>query len=341
HGKKHSIIEQEIVADKEPIVNAATIVTIDDITLAKELEALKTLKPKIRGIVMKDHKEPSESRTTTTTIISSKKSQDKGKAKMIEETMKLKKKYQILFDEEVARKLQEEINEEERLAKVDVDYQLAKRMQAEEQQELNEEENAKLFMELLDKRRKFFATKRTEEKRNRPPTKAQQRSLITELVEESSKKVEAKITQEESLKRAVDELEQEIAKKQNIIDNKETTNLKQLVKIIPEEDIEIDAIPLAVKTLIIDWKIYKEGKKSYYQIIRAGGKLKNYLVFNYVLKVFDREDVETLWKLVKAKYGSTKKEEDYDRVLWGDLKAMFDLHLEIATNIQCFPMDTI
>nr|GEV89829.1 hypothetical protein [Tanacetum cinerariifolium] len=87
---------------------------------------------------------------------------------------------------------------------------------------------------------------------------------ITELVEESLKKVEAEITQEESSKRARDELEQETAKKQKIIDDKETTNLKQLVKIIPEEDIAIDVITLSVKTPIVDWKIYKEGKKSYY-----------------------------------------------------------------------------
>nr|GEV85792.1 reverse transcriptase domain-containing protein [Tanacetum cinerariifolium] len=169
-------VEQEVVVDKEPVVDAATTVTIDDITLAKALEDLKTLKLKIRGIVIKDHEEPSESRTTTT--ISSNKSQDTSKAKMIEEPVKLKKKYQILFYEEVARKLQEEINEQERLAKLDVDYQLAERMRAEEQQELNEKEKAKLFMELLEKRRKFFAAKRTKEKRNRPPTKDQQSSLM-------------------------------------------------------------------------------------------------------------------------------------------------------------------
>nr|GEX09358.1 hypothetical protein [Tanacetum cinerariifolium] len=114
------------------------------------------------------------------------------------------------------------------------------------------------------------------------------------LNKESSKKVEVNITQEESSKRAGDELEQETAKKSNIVDDKETTNVKQLVKIIPEEDIAIDAIPLAFKTLTVNWKIYKEGKKSYYQIIRAGGKSKNYLVFSYMLKDFDREDVETL-----------------------------------------------
>ncbi|GJX70552.1 reverse transcriptase domain-containing protein, partial [Tanacetum coccineum] len=35
---------------------------------------------------------------------------------------------------------------------------------------------------------------------------------------------------------------------------------------------------------------------------------------------FDNEDLETLWKLVKAKHGSTRPEEGYERVLWGDLK---------------------
>nr|GEZ02058.1 hypothetical protein [Tanacetum cinerariifolium] len=50
----------EVVADKE---------TLDEITLAKALEDLKTLKPRIRGIVIKDHEEPSKS--ITTPIISS------------------------------------------------------------------------------------------------------------------------------------------------------------------------------------------------------------------------------------------------------------------------------
>ncbi|GKE34698.1 hypothetical protein Tco_1454020 [Tanacetum coccineum] len=36
-----------------------------------------------------------------------------------------------------------------------------------------------IFSQLLIKRRKFVATKRAEEKRNKPPTKAQQRSSMT------------------------------------------------------------------------------------------------------------------------------------------------------------------
>nr|GEV36503.1 putative ribonuclease H-like domain-containing protein [Tanacetum cinerariifolium] len=66
--------------------------------------------------------------------------------------------------------------------------------------------------------------------------------------------VQAKIDLDEGIsKRAGEELTQESAKKQKVEDNKETTKLKQLMKIIPdEEDVAIDAIPLAVKPPRID-----------------------------------------------------------------------------------------
>nr|GEU42407.1 retrovirus-related Pol polyprotein from transposon TNT 1-94 [Tanacetum cinerariifolium] len=129
-------------------------------------------------------------------------------------------------------------------AKIDVDCQLAERMQAEEQQELTDEEKAILFMKLLEKRRKFFAAKRTKEKRNKPPTQAQQRKIMvktlvdfrTELVEGSSKRARAELTQKRS-------------KKQKVDDEKETVELKKLMEIIPnKKEVAIDAIPLAVKS---------------------------------------------------------------------------------------------
>nr|GEX83629.1 aspartate/glutamate/uridylate kinase [Tanacetum cinerariifolium] len=63
-------------------------------------------------------------------------------------------------------------------AKIDIDYELAQRLQADEQDELTDAEKAKLFMKFLEKKRKFFAAKRTKEKRNIPPTRAQQRTII-------------------------------------------------------------------------------------------------------------------------------------------------------------------
>nr|GEW33923.1 hypothetical protein [Tanacetum cinerariifolium] len=137
---------------------------MDDITLAKALAALKSAKPmvkepsipKAKGIVMQ---EPEE-RTIRTTTVPSQSSKDKGKAKMIEPEKPLKKKDQIMIDEEVARnleaQLQAELEEEERLtrqkkeegnialiaewddvqAMMDADHELAERLQAEEQREL-------------------------------------------------------------------------------------------------------------------------------------------------------------------------------------------------------------
>ncbi|GKF12707.1 hypothetical protein Tco_0050633 [Tanacetum coccineum] len=118
-------------------------------------------------------------------------------------------------------------------------------------------------------------------------------------------------------KRAGTELIQENTKKQKVEDDKETAKLKQLMKIIPDkEEVAIDAIPLAVKSpSIVDWKIYKEGRKSYYQIIRADGKSQMYMFFSHMLKSFDSEYLEDLYKLVKARYGSTRPVESMDCLL--------------------------
>ncbi|GJZ32166.1 hypothetical protein Tco_0577602 [Tanacetum coccineum] len=354
-GEKRNIVEEvAVVTDVVTIpISAATITNIE-LTLAQTLVELKSARPKTKGIVMQ---EPSESTPTIylqlPSQVKGQGSKDKGKAKMIEPKKPLKKKDQIKFNEEEALRLQAKFDEEDRLAskkaqqveeaniawddiqaKIDADYQLAERLQAQEQQELIIEEKYTLFVQLLEKRKKHFAAKRAEEKRNRPPTRSQQRSIITKLVEgtkmeESSKKAE--VMEENSSKRAGDELEQENAKKEKV-DDQEAAKMKELMKIVPdEEEVAVDAIPLATKPpSIVDWKIVKERKISYYQIIRADGSLKRYSAFIQMLKIFNRKDLETLWKLVKAKHGYIRPEKGYKRVLWGDLMIMFDHHVEDA-----------
>ncbi|GKA05434.1 hypothetical protein Tco_0684554 [Tanacetum coccineum] len=100
-------------------------------------------------------------------------------------------------------------------------------------------------------------------------------------------------------------------------DDQEEAEMKKLMEIVPdEEEVAIDAIPLATKPpAIVDYKIIKEGKISLFQIIRANGSSKRYSSFIQMLRDFDREDLETLWKLVKAKHGYTRPEEGYERVL--------------------------
>ncbi|GKG45093.1 hypothetical protein Tco_0495171 [Tanacetum coccineum] len=70
-------------------------------------------------------------------------------------------------------------------------------------------------------------------------------------------------------------------KKQKVDDDQEATKMEELMKIVPdEEEVAVDAIPLATKPpSIVDWKIVKEGKIRYYQIIRADGSSKRYSAF--------------------------------------------------------------
>ncbi|GKB33305.1 hypothetical protein Tco_0872706 [Tanacetum coccineum] len=42
-----------------------------------------------------------------------------------------------------------------------------------------------------------------------------------------------------------------------------------------------------------------------------------------MLQNIDREDLETLWKLVKTKHGNTRPEEEYERVLWDGASSLF------------------
>ncbi|GKB07301.1 hypothetical protein Tco_0835585 [Tanacetum coccineum] len=99
--------------------------------------------------------------------------------------------------------------------------------------------------------------------------------------------------------------------------------------ILDEEEVAVDAIPLATKPpSIVDLKIIKEGEIGYYQIIRADGNSKRYSSMIQMLKRFNREDLKTLWKLVKAKNGYTRPKEGYERVPWGDLKTMFEHNIE-------------
>ncbi|GJU57251.1 hypothetical protein Tco_1235017 [Tanacetum coccineum] len=66
----------------------------------------------------------------------------------------------------------------------------------------------------------------------------------------------------------------------------------------------------------------------YYEVAPQVFKELQNRVFSLMLKSFSREDLEDLYKLVKARYGSTRPVEDLDLVLWNDLKNMFESHVE-------------
>ncbi|GJV41254.1 hypothetical protein Tco_1419694 [Tanacetum coccineum] len=170
---------------------------------------------------------------------------------------------------------------------IEADRLLGERLQAREKEELTDEEKGRLFIELLEKRKKHFTALRAQEKRNKPPTKAQKKSTmstymkhmvgykqsllknksfvkIQKLFDKAMTKVNMFVDMDthlvkESSKKDETELVEDDAK---VDDDQEEARMKEFMNIVPDEkEVAIDAIPLATKPpCIVDWKIIKEGK---------------------------------------------------------------------------------
>nr|GEU88308.1 hypothetical protein [Tanacetum cinerariifolium] len=138
----------------------------------------------------------------------------------------------------------------------------------------------------IDKRKKMLVAKRAEEKRNKPPTRAQQRTYMMESEGKiaDSKAGEGSSKEGESLKRP---------------DEEELGEVEE--EIVQQEDVVAE-------------QVMKE---------RADGSYKTYIFFSEMLNDFDREDLIMLYRLFYKKYTSTRPGFD-DLMLWGDMKIKFE-----------------
>nr|GEZ82973.1 hypothetical protein [Tanacetum cinerariifolium] len=212
--------------------------------------------------------------------------QDKGKSIMIKEPVKLKKKYQIMLDEEIAlksqAKLQAEFNKEQRLARERAQKEL--------------EPNIALM--------------------------------------ETSDYVQAKIDKiyKEGKMRYYQIIRAGGKSKMYLVYSKNFANSNNLHSLVDTERFHEVPRNSHNKDIVVgeNYQIghNRDRKKSYYQIVRADGKFQKYMIISQMLKSFDREDLEDLYELVKARYGSTRPVEIMDYLLWSDMKIMFDPHVE-------------
>ncbi|GKB99821.1 hypothetical protein Tco_0985958 [Tanacetum coccineum] len=170
---------------------------------------------------------------------------------------------------------------------------------------------------------------------------------VNTFVDMNSEVVKGSETRTEKIsKRAGDELEFNKSKKQKIDehveskkdDDPEDEEMKKHMEIVQdEEEIAIYVIPLATKPpMIVEYMIVKEGQKGLYHLIRADESSKRYSSMIRMLQGIDREDLGTLWKLVKEKHGINMPVDEYERVLWGYLKVIFepDIKSDVWRNLQ-------
>ncbi|GKE82024.1 hypothetical protein Tco_1552024 [Tanacetum coccineum] len=135
----------------------------------------------------------------------------------------------------------------------------------------------------MKKRRKHFAAKRAEERRSKPPTKAQKRSIMTTYLKNMAG------WKPNDLKNKIG------IRKQKVDDDKEREDLQQCFELVTEEDVAINVMHLATKPApIVNFQIHRKGRNGCYEIMRAYGSANTYLLFSQLLKEFDREDLENL-----------------------------------------------
>nr|GEV73868.1 putative ribonuclease H-like domain-containing protein [Tanacetum cinerariifolium] len=140
----------------------------------------------------------------------------------------------------------------------------------------------------------------------------------------------------ERLKRKGLRLEQESAKKlkrteevsKEVKSSEEVPEekVKKMMQLVPIKEVYVEA--LQVKHLIIDWKVYTEGQRSYWKITRLGGSSASYQFFVDMLKHLDREDLNQLWRLVKESLSIRLAASNKEMKLWVKLKRLEGLPLK-------------
>ncbi|GKB14515.1 hypothetical protein Tco_0848438 [Tanacetum coccineum] len=128
----------------------------------------------------------------------------------------------------------------------------------------------------------------------------------TEVEKTKIKRVAEETLLQESFKklRTIEALSSELIQEQPTEEPKELSEeeLKKMLEIVPVEEIKAEALKVKVRNIT-----------------------EAYQVFEDMLKGFDREDLVTLWSLVKEKFRSAEPTEDIKRALWVELKRLFEL----------------
>nr|GEV92337.1 hypothetical protein [Tanacetum cinerariifolium] len=116
---------------------------------------------------------------------------------------------------------------------------------------------------------------------------------------------------EEDGKRKCENLEQSAAKKQKI--DEELEEIKTHLQIVSndEDDVYTKATPLALKVPVVDYKI-----------IRAYGTRQLFLSFISLLRNFDKEDLEMLWKIIQERFESSKPKNFLDDFMLNALETI-------------------
>nr|GEU54958.1 hypothetical protein [Tanacetum cinerariifolium] len=315
----------QVVAVSTPIpsVKPAVVAVSTHISAAKPAAKPKVLKivvaalavstRKRKGVVIRDPEEELHDDTPAETLSV----KDKGKCILIKDPKPMKKKDQIEMDAEYARKLQEE---EESFKKY------IKRYHGYKKKPQSKSKACKNMIAYLKNikgfKMAFFKGKTYDQIRLifQARFDANMRFLL-----KSREEIEKE--EDEIIKSINKTPAQKAAKRRRLREQaKEDENLKKQLEVVVDEDddVFIEATPIGRKVPVVNYEIVMINNKPRYKIIRADDTHQLYTSFLTLLKNFDREDLEDLWKIVKARFSTSKPTNFSDDYLLVTLKTMFE-----------------
>nr|GEW05255.1 hypothetical protein [Tanacetum cinerariifolium] len=326
----HEVVEIVTTAKliTEVVTAAASQVSVASTTIPAASATIPAAKPTIpaavptvgvaytrrrKGVIIRDLEEELSLKTLANTL----KVKDKGKGILVETPKPLKKKDQIEMDTEYAKKLQEEINKDYEKFSKDIDWDTA-------MDHVNQKSNNPQYI------------KRYQGMKKRPQTESKAyKNMMIYLKNTAGYKMDffkrmtyAQICPifqarfDENIRFLFKSREEMEAEDQEIIKSLNETPVQKVVE-DEDDDVFVEATPLASKVPVVDYQIVLIDNKPRFKIIRADETHQFYISFATLLKNFDREDLEALWRIVKDRFSTSKPTNFSDEYLLLTLRIMF------------------
>ncbi|GKA60323.1 retrovirus-related pol polyprotein from transposon TNT 1-94 [Tanacetum coccineum] len=300
-------------------------------------------KAKQKGVEIKDAEDFDRPRPTSTRSLLTLKPlpkidpKDKGKKVLEEEAesdAESKREEKKKLVEEEATKVALIRDYDDIHARIEVDSILAARLQEEEREKFTIEERAKLLHNTIAAQRRFLTQQRAAEikRKKHSDLKTKNFEEIQVLYEKVKRSDENFI----AIGSAEDErLIKDVNKKATGIKKDDSIKEESKEEETLDEDKVMDYEILDREYPIIEWKTKYHGFKPQYDetkdleeirlnvVIRSNGQRRYFSTLMRVLSIFDKEDLNAVYKLVMNRY-QDEIPEGFDRVLWGDLMIMFN-----------------
>nr|GFB33324.1 hypothetical protein [Tanacetum cinerariifolium] len=266
-----------------------------------------------KGVIIIDPEEDLSSKTPTETP----KLKDKGKGILVETLKPMKKKDQIKLDAEYARKLHKEINKDHEEINKDIDWDAAI-------DHVNQKSKNPQYIKQYQGMKKRPQTERMSYDEICPIFQAR----FDENMRFLFKSIEEMEEEDQEVIKSINETPvQEAAKRRKLNEKaQEVEDLKKRLEVVDDEDddVFIEATPLARKVPVVDYHIVLIDKNPRFKIIRADETHQLYISFITLLKNFNREDLKNLWRIVKERFSTSKPTNFSNEYLLLTLKTMFE-----------------